>query len=140
MCPSLTHGQIFCACTTTDIGACRTGGPVPGPPATAKLKREGLRAAVDLGATAGVERLDGRARQGVVRGEKPAKGFLVAETAVEKHRERPAEPLDDLVAVKEGSGDGTLAGRPGDGEQLAIAEELLDPAGGKAEPRGYRGE
>src|SRR5580693_9568854 len=101
-------------------GGCQGGRP------PAQLKSQRLRAAVDLGAAVGVERVDRGAREGRVGGEEPAKGLFVGETAVEQDRERPAEALDDLVAVEEGGRDRAVSARPGDGEQLAVAEQLLD--------------
>ena len=48
-----------------------------------RLKSERLGAAVDLCAAAGIKGRDRGAWQRLVRGEQPAKGFFVAEPAVE---------------------------------------------------------
>src|ERR1700722_10076732 len=104
------------------------------------LEGQGLSAAVDLGATAGVERRDRGAGERLVRGEQPAECFDVAEPAVEQHGQRSRQALDDLRAVDEGGRDGALTARPVDGDELAVTEELLHPADGEAEPGGYLGE
>jgi hypothetical protein len=85
----------------------------------------------------GVQGVDRGARKRLVRGEQPAKGFLVLEPAVVQHRERPGQALDDLLAVDEGGGDRAVPARPGNGDELAVAEELLDPADGETKPCGY---
>src|SRR4029077_10881478 len=81
-------------------------------------------------------RLDRRPREGLVGREQPAEGFLLVEAAVEQHRQRPAEALDDLPAVKEGRRDGTLPVRSDDGQELAVAKQLLHAAGGDIERDG----
>src|ERR1700733_13417938 len=142
MWPSITHDLVFCAATTRRFRACEGGGPVSRAAGFScrALERQRLGAAVDLGAAVGVERVDRGAREGRVGGEEPAEGLFVGETAVEQDRERPAQALDDLVAVEEGRRDGPITARPGDGEQLAVAEQLLDATDGQVEPGGHFGE
>ena len=95
------------------------------------LERQRLGAAVDLGAAASVEGRDRGPGQRLVRGEQPAEGFLVTEPAVEQDRQRPRQPLDDLVSVEERGRDRTVTAWAGDGEQFTVAEELLYPADGQ---------
>src|ERR1700722_19579401 len=104
------------------------------------LEGQGLGAAVDLGATAGVEGRDRGTRQRVVRGEQPAESLAVVESAVEQDGQRPRQALDDLGAVDEGGGDRPLAAWPGEGDELAVTEELLHPTDREVESRCYLGE
>src|ERR1700722_2107676 len=141
---SITHALVLCAVATRRFRTCERGGPVWGRLLSGlsleELERQGLGAAVDLGAAVRVERVDGGAREGRVGGEEPAEGLFVGETAVEQDRERAAQALDDLIAVQERGRDGSVAARPGDGEQLAVAEQLLDATDGQVEPGGHLGE
>src|SRR5215469_15273656 len=98
-----------------------------------------LGAPVDLGAPVPAEGLDWRPWQRVVGGEQPAKRFGVVKPAVEEHRQRPAKSLDDVLAVEEGGRNAALPVRPGHGDQFAVAEQLLHPAGWDTEPDGYLG-
>src|SRR6185437_16790815 len=108
-----------------------------GPRAVTGLERQRLRAAVDLGAATGVEGRDRGAGKRVVRGEQPAERLVVLETAVEQHRQRARQPLDDRSAVEEGGRDRAVTAWAGDGEELTVAEELLYPADGQTKPCGY---
>src|SRR5437868_3337766 len=163
MCPSINRSRVYCGPATTDGPRTRgekpvaagvsdlppsrnSGGPAPGhqrqgtsvrAPAS---ERQGLGAPVDLGTPVLAERLDRRPRQRFVGREQPAEGFGFVKPAVVQHRQRPVQPLDDLVTVKERGGYRAFSARAGRGEQLAVAEELLHPAGGYAEPLGNLGE
>src|SRR5689334_13708461 len=108
--------------------------PWPPPPATAERapglasEREGLRPAVHLGAAALGHRLDRRSGKRVVGGEQPPQRLRLVEPAVEEHRERAVQALDDLLAVKERSRYAQRAVGALHSDQLAVAEQLPDPA------------
>src|SRR6185295_17227402 len=114
--------------------------PWPPPPATAERapglasEREGLRPAVHLGAAALGHRLDRRAGKRVVGGEQPPQRLRLVEPAVEEHRERAVQALDDLIAVKERSRYAQRAVGALHRDQLAVAEQLPDPARREAKP------
>ena len=48
-----------------------------------------------------------------------------------------SQSLDDLRAVEEGGRNRAATAWAGDGEQFAVAEELLYPADGQVKPNGY---
>src|SRR5215472_3537075 len=72
--------------------------------------------------------LDGGTRQRVVGREQPANRLRLIEAAVKEQGERAVQSLDDLVAVQESGGHAQRAVRLPYRYQLAVAEQLLDPA------------
>src|SRR5262249_9757921 len=104
-----------------------TGSPPPG------SERQRLRPPVHLGPTVLRHRLDRRAGQAVVGREQPANRLRLIEATVEKEGERAVQSLEDLVTVQERGGHAQGAVRPPQRYQLAVTEELLDPAGRDAE-------
>ena len=63
----------------------------------------------------------------------PANHLRLVEAAVEQQGERAVESLDDLIAVQERGRHAKRAVRLPDRYQLAVAEQLLDPAARDAE-------
>src|SRR5262249_36104910 len=107
-----------------------TGVPRSPPPGS---DRQRLRPPVHLGPTVLRHRLDRRAGQAVVGREQPANRLRLIEATVEKEGERAVQALEDLATVQERGGPPPGAGRPAERYQLAVAEQLLDPAGRDAE-------
>src|ERR1019366_577747 len=97
-------------------------------------ERERLRAPVDLGGPVLGDCLDRRPRQRLVGGEQPPQRLHRVESAIEEQRQRAGQAPDDLVALEERSRDAQRAAWALDREQLALTEQLLDPAHGKTKP------
>src|SRR6516162_9531591 len=102
--------------------------------------RQCLRPPVHLGPTMLRHRLDRRAGKAVVGREQPADRLRLIEATVEQEGERAVQSLEDVLAIQEGRGHAQRAVRLPDRYQLAVAEQLLDPAGRDAEAASHLGE
>src|SRR5215813_11952244 len=100
-------------------------------------EREGLCPAVHLGPAVLGHRLDRRTGERFVSREKPAQRLRLVEAAVEEHGERPMQALEDVVPVQERGGYAQRAVGALHGDQLAVAEQLPDPALLEAEAVSY---
>src|SRR3954454_11221545 len=111
----------------------------PGAWSRAGSERHRLGAALDLAPTVGAQRVDRRARQGVVVGEEPAQDLLVGVAAVAQHLDGAGQPLDHGTLEEEGAGHRPAVALA-DAEQLTLLDHLADAGAGHPETLGDLGE
>src|SRR4051794_21432447 len=88
----------------------------------------------------GPDGVDGRAGQGVVGREEPAKRLDVVVNRVSQHGECAGQTLHHVLSVKEHRGHLWPTTTPAHTEQFPILEELLGPPYREVEARGHLGE
>src|SRR3954462_11954060 len=96
---------------------------------------QGLGPTGDLGVPVVAQRLDRGAGQRLVLPEQPVESLLIAEAAVPQHGEQPRQVLEDGAVLQEVRGDLSVAAAR-DGHELAVAQELADPVGRRAQELG----